>query len=255
MSDELLTQSQAVAAAAGIPAAAADMTVVFDAGQNSEDNFAHLDATNLHYIGSVPASDCPDLTALPARVRSVADEQRSGGLTAYDTRREAYGTQRRTILTHSPELHAAQARRFDGTTLAKPGKKLDELAATLARGKTRRPRAKVEAEIAATTHQPWVRRVITWQLDAYQPKDLRLTWSVDPAARAALEEEIFGKHVLITDHDDWPAAETIAGRRAQPESRFAFRQLHDPHVMSVPPTHHWTEHNIRVHLFTGVLAL
>ena len=92
-----------------------------------------------HYIGSVPASDCPDLTALPARVRSVADEQRFGGLTAYDTRREAYGTQRRTILTHSPELHAAQARGFDGTTLAKAGKKLDDLAATLARGKTRRP--------------------------------------------------------------------------------------------------------------------
>src|SRR5260370_24663815 len=127
MSDELLTQSQAVAAAAGIPAAAADMTVVFDAGQNSEDNFAHLDATNLHYIGSVPASDCPDLTALPARVRSVADEQRLGGLTAYDTRREAYGTQRRTILTHSRELHAHQARGFYARTLAHARKQLERL--------------------------------------------------------------------------------------------------------------------------------
>ena len=142
MIDQLLTQYQAVTAAAGVPAAAVDMTVVFDAGQNSQDNFAHLAGTNLHYIGSVPASDCPDLTALPARVRAVADEQRFGGLTAYDTRREAYGTQRRTILTHSPELHAAQARGFDGTTLAKAGKKLDELAATLARGKTRRPQGK-----------------------------------------------------------------------------------------------------------------
>src|SRR5260370_1638409 len=164
MSDELLTQSQAVAAAAGIPAAAADMTVVFDAGQNSEDNFAHLDATNLHYIGSVPASDCPDLTALPARVRSVADEQRLGGPTAYDTRREAYGTQRRTILTHSPGLHAAQARGFDGTTLTKAGKKHDELAATLARGNTRQPKAKVEADSEAITRKPWVRRVIAWPL-------------------------------------------------------------------------------------------
>ena len=45
------------------------MTVVFDAGQNSEDNFAHLAGTGLHYIGSVPASDCPDLTALPASTR------------------------------------------------------------------------------------------------------------------------------------------------------------------------------------------
>ena len=29
------------------------MTVVFDAGQNSEANFAHLAGTRLHYIGSV----------------------------------------------------------------------------------------------------------------------------------------------------------------------------------------------------------
>ncbi len=31
------------------------MTVVFDAGQNSAGNFAHLAGTGLRYIGSVPA--------------------------------------------------------------------------------------------------------------------------------------------------------------------------------------------------------
>jgi hypothetical protein len=103
-------------AAAG--AQAAEMTVVFDAGQNSADNFTRLAGSELHYVGSVPASDCPDLLALPAAARTIVDEQRYGGLTALDTRREAYGAQRRAILTHSPELHAAQAAGFTGTTLA-----------------------------------------------------------------------------------------------------------------------------------------
>ena len=255
MTSQLLAQYQAVCAAAGTSASAADMTVVFDAGQNSEDNFTHLAGTGLHYIGSVPASDCPDLTALPASVRSVVDEDRFGGLTAYDTRREAYGAQRRVILTHSPELHAAQAAGFTGTTLAKAGKKLGELAAVLARGKARRSRDKVEAEIEKITRKPWVRRVITWQLAGGQPKDLRLTWSVDPDARATLEEELFGKHVLITDHDDWPVPEVVAGYRSQSEAEFSFRQMKDPHVVSFSPMHHWTEHNIRVHVFTCVLAL
>jgi transposase len=255
MIDQLLGRYQAVAAAAGVPAAAADMTVVFDAGQNSEANFAHLATTGLHYIGSVPASDCPDLTALPASARTVVDKDRFGGLTACDTRREVYGADRRAILTHSPELHESQARGFDGTTLAKAGRKLDELAATLARGKTRRGKDKVRAEIEAITRKPWVRRVITWQLDGDQPRDLRLTWSVDQDARAALEEEIFGKHVLITGHDDWPAPEIVAGYRSQSEAEFSFRQMKDPHVVSFSPMHHWTEHNIRVHVFTCVLAL
>ena len=249
----LAARHAALAAAAG--QGGTEMTVVFDAGQNSEANFAHLAGTGLHYIGSVPASDCPDLTALPASVRAIADRERFGGLTAFDTRRQVYGTGRRVILTHSPGLHQAQARGFDGTTLAAAGKKLDELAATLARGKTRRPRQKVEAEIEAITRKPWVRRVITWQLDGEQPKDLRLAWDIDPDARAALEEEIFGKHVLITSHDDWPMAEVIAGYRSQAEAESGFRQLKDPHVVSFSPMHHWTEHNIRVHTFTCVLAL
>ena len=255
MITQLLTRYQAVCERAGVAAEAAGMTVVFDAGQNSEANFTHLAGAGLSWIGSVPASDCPDLLALPASARSIVDADRFGQLTACDTRRQAYGAGRRAILTHSPELHQAQAAGFEGTTLAKAGKKLDELAATLARGKTRRPRDKVEAEITAITAKPWVRRVITWQLTGDQPRDFRLTWHVDAAARAALEEEIFGKHVLITGHDDWAAAEVIAGYRSQSEAEFAFRQMKDTRVVSFSPMFHWTEHNIRVHVFTCVLAL
>jgi transposase len=255
MISQLLIRYQAVCERAGVAAEAAGMTVVFDAGQNSEANFTHLAGAGLSWIGSVPASDCPDLLALPASARSIVDADRFGQLTACDTRRQAYGAGRRAILTHSPELHQAQAAGFEGTTLAKAGKKLDELAATLARGKTRRPRGKVEAEITAITAKPWVRRVITWQLTGDQPRDFRLTWHVDAAARAALEEEIFGKHVLITGHDDWAAAEVIAGYRSQSEAEFAFRQMKDTRVVSFSPMFHWTEHNIRVHVFTCVLAL
>src|SRR6266542_4145952 len=153
MIDQLEARYAAVCADLPAQASDPDLTVVFDAGQNSEGNFAHLAGKDLHYVGSVPASDCPDLLTIPARRLVVVDEGRFGGLTGYDTRREVYGAQRRAILTHSPELHAAQARSFDGTTLAKATRKLDELAATLARGATRRPRPKVEAEIEKITRK------------------------------------------------------------------------------------------------------
>src|SRR6266700_3736851 len=116
MVDQLCARHAAIAAAAGQQPA--DMTVVFDAGQNSEDNFAHLAGTSLRYVGSVPASSCPDLTSLPASARAVVDQDRFGARTAFDTRRVVYGAERRAILTHSPELHESQARGFDGTTLA-----------------------------------------------------------------------------------------------------------------------------------------
>ena len=101
-----------------------------------------------------------------------------------------------------------------------------------------------------------MRRVITWQLGrrpAQGPApDLGAS---TPRPAQELEEEIFGKHVLITDHDDWPVPEVIAGYRSQSEAEFSFRQMKDPHVVSFSPMYHWTEHNIRVHVFTCVLAL
>jgi hypothetical protein len=100
-----------------------------------------------------------------------------------------------------------------------------------------------------------VRRVLVWQLTGDTPPEHRLTWSIAHTARAELEAEVFGKRVLITGRDDWPIAEVVAAYRSQSEAEFAFRQLKDPHVVSFSPMHHWTDHNIRVHVFTCVLAL
>jgi transposase len=47
----------------------------------------------------------------------------------------------------------------------------------------------------------------------------------------------------------------IAGYRSQSEAEFSFRQMKDPRAVSFSPMFHWTEHNIRVHVLTCVLAL
>jgi hypothetical protein len=105
---------------------------------------------------------------------------------------------------------------------------------------TRRTRPAVKTEIAKITHDAWVRRVITWQLTGEQPKDLRLSGNIDPDARAGLEAEIFGKHVIITDHDHWPVIDVIAGYRSQSEAEGSFRQMKATHVVSFSPMFHWT---------------
>ena len=66
---------------------------------------------------------------------------------------------------------------------------------------------------------------------------------------------MFGKRILITDHDHWPVADVVGGYRSQSEIEFGFRQLKDPNEVSFSPMYHWTDHNIAVHTFTCVLAL
>ena len=234
-----------------VAVAVAEVSVVFDAGQNSAANFAHLLASGLHYVGSVPPSDHVDLLALPASARTPVDDERFPGLSAVETRRTIYGLDQRVLLTHSPTLHDKQVRGLD-QTLAKAGARLDELAATLARGATRRDRYQVENEITGICRDTWVRRVLDWDLTGNTPAEHRLTWRVNTRARKQLETEVFGKRILITDHDHWTAADVVAGYRSQSDAEFGFRQLKDPHAVSFSPMHHWTDHNIRVHTYTCV---
>ena len=230
------------------------LTLVYDAGQNSADNHAHIEASGIGFVGSLPPSDHPGLLAIArTRYRSV-DADRFPGLTHVDTTVTALGVTRRAVLTHSKTLHAAQARGFE-QTLAKAQQRLGVLADKLARGKTRRPRTAVQAQIDTICKPRWVSEVITVTLTGEQPADLRLSFTIDAAARKALQTRLFGKRILFTNRDTWPAAEVVAAYRSQAEAESGFRQLKDPHVVSFSPMHHWTDQKIRVHVFYCVLAL
>jgi transposase len=230
------------------------LTVVYDAGQNSATNHELVEQAQIGFVGSLPPSDHTDLLALPKSRYRAVDAEAYPGLTCLDTRVTALGVTRRAVLTHSPTLHAAQTRGLD-QTLTKARRRLGELQARLARAKTRRDRATVEAEIATITQPRWVREVIKPTLTGQTPPELRLTWRTDTRARQRLEERIFGKRILFTNRDHWSTADVVAAYRSQNEVESSFRQMKDPHVVSFGPMHHWTDSKIRVHLFYCVLAL
>jgi len=232
----------------------ADMTIVYDAGQNSADNHALIEECGIGFVGSLPPSDHPGLLALPKKARSPVDETRYPGLTCIDTTTTALGVTRRAVLTHSPTLHAAQRRGFD-QTLAKARSRLSQVQARLARGATRKDRAAVEAEIAAICKARWVKDVIVTELTGDSPAEFRLSWHTDAAARRRLENRLFGKRILFTNRDTWTTAEVVAAYRSQAGVESGFRQMKDPQVVSFSPLHHWTDAKIRVHVFYCVLAL
>jgi transposase len=246
--DELVARFGALARATDA------LTVVYDAGCDSADGQAEVEASPLHYVGSLRPSDHPDLLAIPARGFGVVDPERFPGLTAVETRTTALGADRRVIITHSDTFHRRQASGFE-QTLTKARRQLGALQARLARGRTRRPGQAVQAEIAEILRPRWLARVITWQLDGDSPASLRLHWRTDPAAKRQLATEVFGKRILFTDREDWPLDQVVAAYRSQADVEAGFRQLKDPKVVSFSPMFHWTDQKIRVHVFYCVLAL
>jgi transposase len=231
-----------------------ELTLVYDAGQDSEANQAAVAASPLHFVGSLPPSQHPDLLAIAKGRYEVVDDERFPGLIATEGRTSALGAEYRVIVTHSETFHAKQSRSFD-QTLAKARRALVALAERLERGKTRKDRDAVEAEIAGIAKPRWVSRVISTTLSGDRPAAFRLSFSEDAVARWALEEELFGKRILFTDHDDWEVADVVGAYRSQHHVESDFRQMKDRAVVSFNPMFHWTDDKIRVHVFYCVLAL
>ena len=230
------------------------LTVVYDAGQNSGDNHAVVEAHGIGFVGSLPPSDHPDLLAIPARDYRPVDADRYPGLRYLDTTVTALGVTRRAVLTHSANLHAKQSRGLD-QTLAKARRRLAELQARLARGRTRRDRDHGGGRDRRDLQTPLGRR------HPHRHPHRRRTRraAADLAHRhhapaRAWKQRLFGKRILFTNRD-WPVPDVVAAYRSQSDAEFGFRQLKDPHVVSFSPMHHWTDSKIRVHVFYCVLAL
>ena len=230
------------------------LTVVFDAGQNSAENLALVDGTALHFVGSLPPADHPDLLAVPKSRYKIVEGERFAGLRAFETKKVVFGRERRVVVTFSQNFFDKQSAGFE-QTLAKARRQLAAVAARLARGKTRKSADQVQAEIEAILSPRWVARVISVTLFGDKPSELSLTWRTDQRAKAALATELFGKRVIFTDRDDWPVEEVVAAYRSQSEAEGDFRQMKDRHVVSFSPMFHWTDQKIHVHVFYCVLAL
>ena len=232
------------------------LTLVYDAGQNSDDNYELPGGAPLSFVGSLPPSDHPRLLAVPKDRYKVVDQEAFPGLVAFETAKVVFGKERRLVVCHSDGLHAKQSRGFD-QTLAKAHRQLAEVSARLARGRTRKAREKVEAEIAAILAPRWVARVIRTTLAGNDPAELRLSFGTDEEARAGLEEELFGKRILFSDKTIEQASTStiVAEYRSQESVEGDFRQMKDPKVVSFSPMFHFTESKIRVHVLYCVLAL
>ena len=241
-----------------------NFTLVYDAGQNSAPNQTVIADSPLHFVGSLPPSDHPDLVAIdtnqftPVNNNNNNDGDGDGdrfvGLTAHATTKTVYGAEHTIVVTHSQNLHDKQSRGFD-QTLTKARRLLTELAARLARGRTRKTRDAVETEIARIVAPRWVNRVISTTLTGDTPANMRLRFRTKPAARRTLETELFGKRILFTDRHNWTTTEIVTAYRSQSHVEADFRQMKDPHVVAFSPMHHWTDPKIRVHSFYCVLAL
>lgn len=78
---------------------------------------------------------------------------------------------------------------------------------------------------------------------------------VEEDKKQKMIETYYGKHLLVTSHDQWDSRQILTVYRDQECVERYFRDSKDTSHFSVRPSYHWTDQKIRVHVMLCYLGL
>jgi len=227
----------------------AELTLVYDKGNNSKDNQPLADELGLGVVGSLSPAHHPEL--LDAGHDQFKEIEQMPGTLAYRTKTEVYGQERTIVISYSQPFAQKQRRSF-AQTLAQAQRELDELGGIVARGKHRMDQRALEDRIKNILRRRWLKDVIAVEHDLGAG---RFSYRTDPDQIEKIAAREWGKRIIFTGRHEWSDQEIIAAYRAQSKGENAFRQDKDREFVSYSPAFHWTDQKLKVHGFYCTLAL
>ncbi len=237
----------------------ADITLVFDKGNNSAENLEVVGRGPFHFVGSLVPTQHPKLLAVSRRRMRRLDREQLPAVWSYRTRQVVFGVERTVLCTFNQPLFDAQRKTLQ-REIGKRKRKLKTLQAALDRHRER-PRGKapsvagVDKQVKAILNGRHMKDLFTVKVSAGRDGLPRLRFRVQDDAWRNLCATLLGKTLLFTDRHEWPDEQIVLAYRAQYHVESAFRCLKDPRFLTFRPTFHWTDQKLRVHALYCVLAL
>lgn len=236
----------------------ADLTIVFDKGNNSKDSFSEIDCGKIHYVASISPSHHKDLLNIP--IESYSKVKVNGKeILSFRTKKEIWGKERTVVLYKSDKLLLGQLRGLEKyiktkkEELSELKKDLSEKIFTLATwGKKKEQIKKKVANLLRGENI--LLPLISFKLRRGKEGNVLFSYKINDDYYKFLLNNYFGKRILITDKDYWKTEEIISAYWGQSKIEQVFKHLKNPYHNSIEPTFHWTDSKIKVHTFTCLIG-
>lgn len=229
------------------------LTIVFDKGNNSEENIRNA-LENCHVIGSISFDSVPDLLDIPL------DKFKFLYRTKTDTEMKGYRTRRNlwnygefdVVVTHNSQTEKKQTITWM-MAKAKIEKELNELKKKFEKkeGKGRRMSVKGLTTRINQVIPRQYRAVYWWNIEG---KEKRFDWKLLPDKEETLKKK-FGKNVIFSDLKASNTKKIVKTFHSKYKVEKAFKWLHGKLLIPIPPIYHDKDERIRVHIFLCVMAL
>jgi transposase len=232
-----------------------DITIVFDKGNNSKNNFAMIDSEeDFHYVGGLVSSYHKDLIREANENFSpikIEDEE----VPAYRIKKDVWGKERTCIVTISKQLKEGQIRGIN-QHLEKKSKILEEFKQQLESPKKRKKfdKSQIKERLGKTIKGQFIDEILKYELIELGSGDFSFTYFIDQDAFQRLKDEILGRRILVTNRHDWKNEEIILAYRGQSKVEYAFRNVKNPYHCAIRPQYHWTDQKIEVHVFICIVG-
>ena len=229
------------------------ITLVFDGGSNTKDNFKSLET---HYICSFSFVSCKNLYDI--EISNYKDISVNGTqVKSYRTTQVIWSEQRECILTYSHSLYVGQLKELD-ENIVKTNDSIKQLNEQLSNPKSRITKTKkaIQTKLASILSTKHMDIVFNIQLvENHEEIVTNVKYIIDEEAKASIAYKFFGKKLLITDRKDWSTEDILKTYREQDSIEKIFRSTKDNDHCAIRPQFHYTDQKIRVHIFCCLLGL
>lgn len=238
-----------------------DVTIVFDRGNNSEENISFLESGDfpLHYIGGLRKNQASELYKIPLSDYTQLTGESLKNQKAYRTEVKVFGRRVTAVIVHNPELEKGQLQGI-AINREKATAKLLALQQRLmrrAKGETvkgRKPSIEsVKKNVEVILSVEYMSDIFSYEV-LEQDGNIYLTFASSDEALDKIRKQHLGRNALFTDRSDMTNEEIVTAYRSAWHVEAAFKQMKDTKHLTVRPVFHWTDEKIRVHIFTCVLA-
>ena len=229
----------------------ADVTVVFDRGNNSEDNVNYLasDDFPLHYVGGLRKSQIKELLDVPHDYYVPLTAKALEGQFAYRIEQQVYGRHSTVLMVYNPALEEGQMQgiklNIEKTTL-----KLFELQQKLMRRavgeikKGKKPTIQsVTAKVEDILKTEYMKDIFFYEV-IEKDTNIYLTFAASDETLERVRIKYLGKTALFTDRNDFNNEEIVSAYRCAWHVESAFKQLKNTEHLTVRPIFHWTDEKI-----------
>ncbi|MEW6351040.1 MAG: IS1634 family transposase [Thermodesulfobacteriota bacterium] len=217
-----------------------ELTVVFDKGNNSAENIEQLNSAKVHFIGSLPPSNYPELCSIRLSRYTEATLENGRKISLFDTTANAFERSIRVVITYNEAAARKREKRFQKDL----GQALAELN-QVRWAKVKDPEAKI-------------RELVSPKLPGYLFRTVgngaHLKVGLDQKAVTKYKKR-FGKTLIFTDRRDLTALEVAQAYTDRNEIERLFGEMNDPMIVPFRPVRHWTDQKIAVHAFICILGL